>query len=156
MNFLKNNIFITIFLFYGCSSSNYKINLDKDGGAEVIGSPDRFLPYCEKVVKDDDTVAYGFMILFLDEKKTVGTATGMLTSHKACLKWENQVQKILDHGQSIVLAGFGNLTKPRAIQRFSHTFEKHGTFHDNGRSMDFFSIRNNRGSCFSVNPDRCE
>lgn len=156
MNFLKNSVFIAFLLFFGCSSSKYEASVDKDGGAEVIGSPDRFLPYCEKVVKDDDTVAYGFMILFLDEKKTVGTATGMLTSHKACMKWEKEVQTILDHGQSISLTGFGNITKPRIVARFAHTFRKHGTFYDNGRSMDFFSIRNDNGNCFSVNPDRCQ
>ena len=125
MDFLKSSIFTVVLFLFGCSSSNYKVVLDKDGGAEVISTPDRFLPYCEKVVKDDGTVAYGFMILFLDEKKTVGTATGMLTSQKACSKWKSGVQKILDHGQLVVLAGFGNITNPRVVEKFSHTFEKH-------------------------------
>jgi len=77
------------------------------------------------------------MILFLDEKKTVGTATGMLTSQEYCLKWKSGVQNILNHGQMIVLAGFGNITEPRVAERFFHTFEKHDTYFDNGRSMDF-------------------
>ena len=156
MYFLKNNIFILAFFLTGCSSSSYKAIVDKNGGAQVISTPDRFLPYCEKVIKDDGTVLYGFMILFLDEKKTVGTATGMLTSKEFCLKWKSGVQRILDHSHQVVLAGFGNINEPRVVERFSHTFEKHGTFFDNGRSMDFFSIRNNRGDCFSVNPDRCQ
>jgi hypothetical protein len=155
MDFLKNSMFTLVLIFFGCSSSNYKVVLDKDGGAEVMSTPDRFLPYCEQVVKDDGSVAYGFMILFLDEKNTIGTATGMLTSKKACFKWKSGVQKILDHGQLVVLAGFGNITKPRVKEKFFHTFEKHGTYFGNGRSMDFFSIRNNNGSCFSVDSERC-
>lgn len=122
---------------------------------DVIATPDRFLPYCEKVIMDDDTIAYGFMILFLDEQKTVGGAAGMLTTEKACLKWKNGVQKILDTGELITLKGFGDMEEPRAVGEFAYTFEKHGTYHSNERSMDFFSIRNNQGSCFSVNPDRC-
>lgn len=159
MHFLKNNIFIITFLFCACSSpspsSSYKIITDKDLGADVIATPDRFLPYCEKVIKDDDTIAYGFMIFFLDEQKTVGGAAGMLTSEKACLKWKSGAQKILDTGELITLRGFGNIEEPRTMDEFTYTFEKHGTYYSNGRSMDFFSIRNNRGTCFSVNPDRC-
>ncbi len=156
MHLLKNNIFTLALFLIGCSSSSYKAIVDKDGGAQVVATPDRFLPYCEKVIKDDGTVLYGFMILFLDEKKTVGTATGMLTTQKACFEWKSGVQRILDQSHQVVLAGFGNINEPRVVERFSHTFEKHGTYFDNGRSMDFFSIRNNRGDCFSVNPDRCK
>ncbi len=55
----------------------------------MIATPDRFLLYCEKIIKDDDTIAYGFMILFLDEQKTVGGVAGMLITEKACLKWKS-------------------------------------------------------------------
>lgn len=154
MIYLKNNILILILFFYGCSISKYKA-IDNNGLNEVTATPDRILPYCEKVIMDDESINYGFMILFLDEEKTVGTATGMLTTQKACLEWENEVQKILDHGQSIVLTGFGNIKKPRVVEKFTHTFEKHGTYHDNGRSFDFFSIRNNQGQCFTVTRDTC-
>ena len=156
MHFLKKNIFTLALFLIGCSSSSYKAIVDKDGGAQVVATPDRFLPYCEKVIKDDGTVLYDFMILFLDEKKTVGTATGMLTTQKACFEWKSGVQRILDQSHQVVLAGFDNINEPRVVERFSHTFEKHGTYFDNGGSMDFFSIRNNRGDCFSVNPDRCK
>lgn len=153
MNSLKNSIFIMFFFFYSCS--NYKALVNKNGLTEVSATSDRFLPYCEKVVKDDDTVAYGFMILFLDEEKTVGGAAGMLTTQKACLKWKSEAQKILDYGQSIVLTGFGNIKEPRTVEEFTYTFEKHGTYHSNGRSFDFFSIRNSKGQCFSTSRDRC-
>ncbi len=153
MNSLKNSIFIIFFFFYSCSS--YKSLVNKNGLTEVSATPDRFLPLCEKVIKDDDTVVFGFMILFLDEEKTVGGAAGMLTTQKACLKWKSEAQKILDHGQTIVLTGFGNIKKPRTVEEFTYTFEKHGTYHSNGRSFDFFSIRNNQGQCFSTTRDRC-
>lgn len=79
----------------------------------------------------------------------------MLTTENACLKWKSGAQKILDTGELITLKGFGDMEEPRTVKKFIYTFEKHGTYHSNGRSMDFFSIRNNHGSCFSVNPDRC-
>ncbi len=87
MNSLKNSIFILFLFFY--SYSSYKALLNENGLTEVSATSDRFLPYCEKVVKDDDTVAYGSMILFLDEEKTVGAAAGMLTTQQACLKWKS-------------------------------------------------------------------
>ena len=157
MHFLKSNILFVLLFIYGCSSSNYKVITDNDHGVEVIASPDRFLPYCEEVIKDDDTVSYGFMIMFLDETETVSAATGMLTSQKMCLKWKSGVQNILDTGDIITLSGFGNMKEPRVITgEYSYTFDKHGTFPSNERSMDFFSIRNNAGHCFSVDPDRCK
>lgn len=155
MHFLKSNILAIIVLLYGCSGIKYKTIVDKNLGAEIISTSDRFLPYCEKVILDNGKIAYGFMILFLDEEKTVGTATGMLTTKRQCTEWEKGVHKILGHDLTVSLRGFGNISKPRVVERFSHTFERHGTFFDNGRSMDFFSIRNNHGSCFSVDPDRC-
>lgn len=157
MHFLKSNIFFVLLLLLGCSSSNYKVIVDNDRGVEVIASPDRFLPYCEEVIKDDDTVAYGFMIMFLDEIKTVAGAAGMLTTQKMCLKWKNDVQNILNTGVLITLSGFGNMKEPRVISKeYSYTFGKHGTFSSNERSMAFFSIRNNSGHCFSVDPGRCK
>jgi hypothetical protein len=155
MHFLRNNILFIFIFLYGCSSSSYKVNLDNDGGVDIIATPDRFLPYCEKVIQDDGTESYGFMIFFLDELKTAGVAAGMLTTKKACLNWKGGAQKILDNGKLITLKGFGDIEEPRVVGKFSYTFNKHGTYHLNGRSMDFFSIRNNRGICFSVNPDRC-
>lgn len=157
MYFLRNNIFIMLLFLQGCSSSNYKVILGNDGLVDVIASPDRILPYCEKVIKDDGTVSYGFMIMFLDEIKTVAGAAGMLTSQKMCLKWKSGVQKILDTGKLITLSGFGNMKEPRVItEEFSYTFGKHGTFPSNERSMAFFSIRNDSDHCFSVDPDRCK
>ena len=154
MTNLKINILVLLLLLYGCSTSAYKATANKDLN-EISATPDRFLPYCEKVVKDDETVSFGFMILFLDEEKTVGTATGMLTSQNACLQWKNEVQRIMDKGQLVILTGFGNMKEPRIVEKFSHTFAKHGTFYDNGRSFDFFSIRNNLGECFSTYRSKC-
>lgn len=157
MNFLKNN-FILLLAFYGCTSINstYNTTIDKDGGVEVVAISNRFSPYCEKVVKDDGTIAYGFMILFLDEEKTIGSATGMLTSNKACSEWQAEVKKILIHGQLVTLRGFGlGMEHPRLVEDFTHSFDNYGTYHGNGRSMDFFSIRNNNGECFATNTDRC-
>lgn len=158
MNFLKNNFIILLLSIYGCTSINstYRQSVTKTGGVEVVATPDRFSPYCEKVIKDDDTISYGFMIMFLDEEKTIGIATGMLTSDKACFAWQAEVKKILSQGRSVSLRGFSNgMEGPRIVEDFVYNFEQHGTYHSNGRSMDFFSIRNNYGKCFSVNPDRC-
>lgn len=158
MNVLKNNFIVLLLFVYGCTSINstYRESISETGGVEVIASPDRISAYCEKVVKDDDTISYGFMILFLDEKKTIGIATGMLTSDKACFEWQSEVRKILNQGKSISLRGFDNgMKQPRIVESFVYNFEKHGTYHSNGRSMDFFSIRNEYEKCFSVNPDRC-
>ena len=69
MHYLRNNILAFIIFFYGYSSSSYKTVVDKDGVIQIIATPDHFLPYCEKVIKDDGTVAFGFMILFLDEQR---------------------------------------------------------------------------------------
>jgi hypothetical protein len=156
MRFSRNNIFIILTFFFGCSSSNYKVIVNKDLGAKVIASPDRFLAYCEKVIKDDNSVAYGFMVMFLDEKNTVGGAVGMLTTHKMCLKWRSGAQNILNAGKLITLSGFGGLEEPRVTREHSYTFGELGTFHSNGRSLAFFSISNNAGHCFSLDPDRCK
>ena len=158
MNVLKNNFLILVLFVYGCSSINstYKENIIETGAVEVIATPDRISAYCDKVVKDDDTIAYGFMILFLDDMKTTGIATGMLTSEKACVEWQKEVKAVLSQGNSISLRGFDNgMKQPRIVESFEYTFEKHGTYHSNGRAIDFFSIRNEHGKCFSVNPNRC-
>lgn len=155
MHFLRNNTFIIIFILCGCSSTTYKASTDKDNGAKVVTTPDRFLPYCEKVIKDDGAVVYGFMVFFLDDIKTVGTATGMLTNKTTCLKWKSGVQKILNGGKLITLKGFGNLERPREMEDFSHHFKGHGSYNSNGRSMDFFSVSNELGRCYSVDTDRC-
>lgn len=155
MHVLKNSIFIVTLLIFGCASSSYKIILDNQSSVKVVATADRYLPYCEKVIKDDGTIAYGFMVFFLDEEKTVGTAAGMLTSEKYCLKWKSGVQKILDAGGIITLKGSGNMKEPRTFDEYAYKFEKHGTYPSNGRSMAFFSILNSHGTCFSVDPDRC-
>lgn len=154
MKNLKINILILILVLHGCSTSAYKAT-DNNGLNEITATADRFLPYCEKVVKDDGTMAFGFMILFLDEEKTVGAVAGMLTSETACLQWKSDVERIMDTRESIILIGFGNMKEPRTAEKFSYRFDKHGTFYGNGRSFDFFSIRNNLGQCFSTYRSRC-
>lgn len=149
MNYLKSSVFLICFSLFSCSSSSFKIIVDKDRGAEIIGTPDRFLPQCERVEMDDGTINYGFMIHFLDEEKTVGTATGMLTNKDACFKWKDEVHKILSNGKLIRLQGFGKLEDPRILEDFKYTFDKHGTFYGNGRSIDFFNIQNDIEECYS-------
>lgn len=143
---------------YGCSSINstYKESISETGAVEISTTRDRISAYCEKVVKDDDTIAYGLMILFLDDMKTVGIATGMLTSEKACSEWQKEARAVLSQGNSISLRGFDNgMKQPRTVESFEYNFENYGTYHSNGRAIDFFSIRNEHGKCFSVNPSRC-
>ena len=155
MHVLKVSLVTLIMLLTGCASSIFKMNVVRDSLVDVIATSDRFLPFCEKVIKDNGEVWYGYMIFFLDEEKTVGTATGMLTGKKTCFMWRAGAQKIIDSGSMITLSGFGSMNTPRVKDNFSYTFPQHGTFFSNGRSMDFFSIRNNHGNCFSVDPDRC-
>ncbi|NOT77497.1 MAG: hypothetical protein HOP07_00680 [Bacteriovoracaceae bacterium] len=154
MNYLKSSVFLICFFLFSCSGSSYKIIVNENN-AKIIGTPDRFLPQCERVEMDDGTINYGFMIHFLDEEKTVSTATGLLTTPAACFEWIGEVQNILDTGQEIIINGFGNMTEPRVEEIYTHIFKGHGTFKGNGRSIDLFSIRNNLGKCFSNFEGRC-
>ncbi len=150
---LRNSFYFFILLIYGCT--NYKVVIDKNSGAVITASPDRILPFCEKVIQDDKTVAYGFMIFFLDEEYTVGSATGMLTTSEACFEWRAKVQKIIDQGRQITIKGYGKMAEPRIVEKYTYTFNGHGTFHSNGRTIDLFSIRNELGKCFTNFQDRC-
>jgi hypothetical protein len=78
-----------------------------------------------------------------------------MTDKKTCQKWENQIRKILDGGKSIVLKGAGNMNAPRETEKFVHTFPKHGTFHGNGRSLQFFKMTNENGGCFAMYHNDC-
>jgi len=155
MQFLRSSLFILLlgFLTLGCATSHYKVITDEIGITEIHSTPDRFLVQCEQI--DTMPNRYGFMVHFLDDANTVATAAGMMTDKKTCKKWENEIQKILNGGKSIILKGDGSMSIPREMERFTHTFPQHGTFHGNGRGMQFFKMTNENGGCFALYHNKC-
>ena len=155
---LKNNFFLftIIFIFQACSTQPLH-QVSRKGGAlgivEIITTPDRVLPYCEKI--DTSPGRYGFMVLILDEENTVGGGSGMMSSLKGCKDWEAGVRKVLSKGKRIRLVGTGRYDEPRVKERFAYTFPGHGIFHSNGRSFGLTAITNEHQDCFGMFSRKC-
>lgn len=149
-------LFINIFIFQACSTKPLH-EVTRKGGAlgivEIITTPDRVLPYCEKI--DTSPGRYGFMVLILDEENTVGGGSGMMSSLKGCKDWEVAVRKVLDRGKRIRLVGTGRYDEPRIKEKFTYTFSGHGTFHSNGRSFGLTAITNEHQDCFGMFSRKC-
>jgi hypothetical protein len=152
---LKNSVFyfLLFILNSGCATTHYNLIINENSPDEVHATSDRFLTQCEQI--DTMPNRYGFMVHFLDDANTVATAAGMITDKKTCQKWENEIQNILTNGNSIVLKGDGYMISPREKEKFVHTFPKHGTFHGNGRGMQFFKMTNENGGCFVLYHNTC-
>lgn len=156
MKNLKNNFLLFLIVLQSCSTKPlYEVN--RKGGSlgivEIITTPDRVLPYCEKI--DTSPGRYGFMVKILDDKNTVGGGVGMMSNLKGCKDWEAGVRKILEKGKRIRLVGTGRYDEPRIKKEFTYTFPGHGTFHSNGRSFGLTAITNEHQDCFGMFSLKC-
>lgn len=133
-----------------CATSSYKIaNRDKDA-IELEVTPDRVTLECE-YASEKKEVPYGFMILVLDDQKTVLTIAQMNTlSKEECFERLDTIARLLKAGNRIYIAGVGDIDQVRVEEKWQVNFPKHGTFNTNGRSLQFFSIANEHGSCFDA------
>ncbi len=57
---------------------------------------------------------------------------------------------ILKNGTQIYLAGIGDFGEPRKTGLHKHTFPRFGPIEDNGRSIQFIAIKNERNQCFGA------
>jgi len=133
-----------------CATSSYKIaNRDKDA-IELEVTPDRVKLECE-YASQKNGVPYGFMILVLDDQKTVLTIAQMNTlSKEECFERLDTIARLLNAGNHIYIAGVGDIDQVRVEEKWQVSFPKHGTFNTNGRSLQFFAIANEHGSCFDA------
>ncbi|MCM2280950.1 MAG: hypothetical protein NDI61_03790 [Bdellovibrionaceae bacterium] len=94
------------------------------------------------------------MINVLDDANTVLVVAQMNTLGKeACQTRLEKVGRILRTGKQIYIAGIGDIDDPREVQKWTTTFPKHGTFHSNKRTLQFFAIANESGLCYGAYTD---
>ncbi len=105
---------------------------------------------CTKESSDGETF-FGFMLHVLDDEKTV---LDILQSNRldenGCLERIQKIGRILEGGNRIYIGGMGSINEPRKKEKFTHTFPKLGTFHSNGRVLQFAVIANEHGACYSA------
>ena len=53
-------------------------------------------------------------------------------------------------GNEIFIGGMGNLDKPRETQKRSYTFPGLGQFPENGRTLQFMTVWNDKGMCYNA------
>lgn len=118
---------------------------------EFLVTPDRIILECERVETDDRGIAAGFMMHVVDEKKTSFTLVQTNTlDRESCERRVKKIEKILKNGNQIYLAGIGDFREPRATGPRKYTFPRLGTIEDNGRSLQFIAIKNERNQCFGA------
>ncbi len=154
MNYLKINSGIYFFIFLlltSCATSNYSVLNQSEGGAELKVTPDRVLLECEWLYDADDPTLYGFMIHVLDEENTVATVIQGNTLDKgSCEKRLKKIGKILKEGREVYIIATGSLRSNRTEEARSYSFPERGTYHSNGRVLQFMAITNELGSCFDA------
>ena len=150
---LKISSVLFLFVLSGCSTSSFKIKKETDSLTELLVTPDRITLQCEELDEDPDVGAYGFMVHILDEKKTVTTSALSIRPDKEnCERFIQKIDRILKNGRQIYI---GNRMKLSSQARkndetnFRYTFPSHGTFSSNGRSLEFVTIANEKGQCYS-------
>lgn len=162
-----NKLLFLIFFLSSCASTtpihgplpiiptkienNYEVTKRDDGIVVINVTPDRILPYCEKLENGND----GFMIMILDEENTVLVATGRQCAHKTCLRWSKKVQDISKGQSSVKFVGLGEIAEERIKEKYNFTFPVHGTFHSNGRSFELHALLNKDKKCFSMFSKAC-
>ena len=146
-----NKLLVVILLFTsGCATSSFKIINHEGWLNELLVTPDRVSMECENL-QTDDIVSYGFTLFVLDEKKTVlSVVQTNRIGESNCNERLLKIGKILKNGQSIYIAGIGDLEEPRMSRVPSRFFPKHGTYTDNGRLLQFHAIANEHGECFDA------
>ncbi len=147
-----NRVLISgIILFaFGCATSSYRVGRNKGFRQEIWVTPDRVVMSCTRE-SDEGNIFYGFMIHVLDDEKTVlNILQGNKLDNDSCLERIQKIGKILNSGNRIFIGGMGTITEPRALNEFTYIFPKWGTFHGNGRVLQFAVIANERGACYSA------
>jgi hypothetical protein len=62
-----------------------------------------------------------------------------------------KIARILDNSSEIYLVGIGNFREPKKTGLLrKQTFPLLGTFEDNGRSLQFIAIKNERNQCYGA------
>lgn len=155
MNYLKVSkvaaYIIGHLIIAGCVTSSYKVLNQTNSAVEFLVTSDRVNLECERVETDDRGVVYGFMIHVLDEKKTSFTLVQTNTLDKeSCERRSSKIQKILNNGNQIYLVGIGDFQEPRRTGLRKYNFIHFGTVEDNGRSLQFIAIKNERNQCFGA------
>jgi hypothetical protein len=149
----RNSFFLFIFLFFisGCSTSSFFLLKQDENAAEFKVTPDRILLECEYQFDNDTKDSYGFLMHVLDDENTVITVAQMnILDSESCLKRIQKIKKILSTGKIIYVGGMGYLTEPRRREEKQYTFPHIGTFHGNGRTLQFIVIANEQGLCYDA------
>ncbi len=154
LNLKSKNIFILILSLYisGCATSFYKVSRTQELKAELRFTSDRVMLQCLKATDEDSPEErYMFLINILDDDETVLSAIqGNNSDKEDCDKRKIEVGKVLSGGTNIYLGGIGNPYRPQVIDAENYTFPKHGTFHGNGRVLQYMVIANENGNCNSA------
>ena len=156
MHLQKNKLLFFSFLMMAlpdCANTQYKV-FQRDGeNTGLLISPDRVLVECEDLhAKGGDRPgSFGFIIHILDEEKTVLTGIQTTqTSKNDCLAKVKLAEKILKNSKQVYIAGRVDLDETRTTKKWTSNFPKHGTFHDNGRSMSFSVLKGEDGTCVTA------
>lgn len=152
-NSRKNSILSLLILIatIGCSTSSYRVEHKSDFSANIYLSPNRILLECEWLHDADIKGLYGFSIHVLDEKNTVlSVIQGNTLDEKSCKKRLKKIRKILKKGRYIEILGTGNLEKIRKAEDAKYAFPGLGTFHRNGRVLQFMAITNEHKDCYDA------
>lgn len=112
---------------------------------------DRVILECERVETNDRGVAAGFMMHVVDEKETSFTLVQTHTLDRdSCERRIKKIEKILKNGNQISLAGVGDFREPREAGSRKRAFPRLGLIEDDGRSLQFIAIKNERNQCFGA------
>jgi len=65
-----------------------------------------------------------------------------------CFEGITEIKKILKNGKTISIGGMGDLNELRQSEKTTYLFPGLGTFHGNGRALQFMMIWNEHSQCF--------
>lgn len=149
MKHLYRSSFLSVVFLSACATSTYDFFLRDKFRTGLRVTPDRVLTECEHITDHEMPGRFGFMMRVLDEEKTVLTvAQTNLLDKSTCEEHLREIRKILKYGRFVYIGGMGNLSDPRTVGRNKYAFPS-GSFTDNGRTLQFGFIKNDRGQCFS-------
>ncbi|MEK6705861.1 MAG: hypothetical protein AABZ06_08730 [Bdellovibrionota bacterium] len=152
---ISNSIHILLFfLLSGCATSSFMVLMQEENAAEFKVTPDRVVLECEHQHDSDSkdpNDAYGFLMRILDGENTVLTvAQTNVLDKESCSRRIHKIGKILKTGKMVYIGGIGYLNKPKIKGEQKYTFHNIGTFYDNGQSLQFVVIANERGFCYDA------
>jgi hypothetical protein len=138
-------------IFTGCTTSSFKVLNQEKSSIELLVTPDRVILECERIETDDRGIVAGFMMHVADEEKTSFTLVQTNTLDKeSCDRRIEKIGRILKNGTQIYLVGIGDFREPRKTGLRKHVFPRFGALEDNGRSLQFIAIKNERDQCFGA------